>query len=257
MFTLQNNLVDFSQKRETLVSILSSLNQPKVSLEEYPAEPTRAYVLTHLEKRKYETFVVFYRTLTRNQVIYGCISGDYEASRKGEVEEAALDFLEEKGFMMDNLQWGKKAAVEKESILQGLPMFQKSPGEEHVFTPDVGDLSIDDSQALTQTLHTASEPVSSETIMRLDDLLTEDPVVEAEPVTGDLLSSPPPSAPLEPFDFAEIDFQRPDDSQALELDAILDQSGALKVVEESKIEPVQTRTAKGKLRALIRLMASF
>ena len=86
-----------------IFSILHSINAPRISAVDRPAEVTRAFICSTEEGSKFLTHVILYLTESQARVVYTWDAGPVATNKRGGVEEEALDFVESMGFMMDNL----------------------------------------------------------------------------------------------------------------------------------------------------------
>jgi hypothetical protein len=227
------------EDREGMISVLHSINEPKIAAAERPAEPTRAFICEFgREPGAVEIKVVLYLTKSQVRLVYVSEEGTVEAARKKDLEAEALDFVENMGFMMDNMNLAKMAPAERQPALAELPIF----GEE-VMLESVGDLSF------------------------LEDPLTEEPleVVEGEiPIVT--RAKPKPVASVAEFDDSlslealELEFRR-DEGGIADVDSALDSMLGSRAEETGTLTGPTTGMSEGgavtRWRTIVRFLASF
>lgn len=133
MFVLNEQEKGFSPSQEKdVVSVLHSINEPKVAAAERPAEPTRAFICTfQLMPDEVNIRVILYLTRSRVSLVYVSEEGPCPVARRKETEAEALDFVESMGFMMDNMNLAKLSPADRKTALKELPIFEV-PAEEMV-----------------------------------------------------------------------------------------------------------------------------
>ncbi len=112
-----------------VVSVLNSINEPKIAAADHSAEPTQAYVCTISEGEKLLTHIVLYLSKSHDRVMYSWDEGAVPPKKQPEVESEALDFVENMGFMMDNLNLAKFSKEQRQELLADLPVFSEEKGK--------------------------------------------------------------------------------------------------------------------------------
>jgi hypothetical protein len=113
----------YSKDIPNLVSVLHSINEPKIGLEGFTPQRAKAYICTL--QHDGDTFllhVFLYLPEPNSYVSYGLNEGAFAAEKHKFVEEKALDFLERMGFMMDNLNIQNLSIQEREEVLRQVPI---------------------------------------------------------------------------------------------------------------------------------------
>ncbi len=124
----QKGLPKGTQKR--IVSLLHSINEPKIAVADRPAETTRAFVCTVEEApKKFQIHVVLHLTRSQTKVMFSSDLELFPQEKLRTMEDEALDFVESMGFMMDNMNVPKLPPKDCQAMLKDLPIFE-DPAQE-------------------------------------------------------------------------------------------------------------------------------
>ena len=132
MFTPDSSLAFVPARREQVVAVVESINQPQVSVPGRPAQP----VVGHLcgvrnANGTFSIYVGVHLPKTGENVVYVHERRQLSVEQYREVEVEGLQFLESMGFMLDNLNFRNLAADVQETTLKRIPLFSppRQPGE--------------------------------------------------------------------------------------------------------------------------------
>ena len=238
-----NDQMNGLPREASLISILHSVNEPMIAAADHPAEATRAYIcLVSNGKNRLESHIIFYLPQSKMRVMYTWEEGAFEPDGKSQVEEEALDFVENMGFMMDNTNLQKLSGNKRESLLSELPIFS---GDEPT-----------------------RETLPLEDLDELDILGTEGAPKTAVVSPGDLddIGFPPEASKsvslseVESFKLMEEEFSRDTSDLDEALDSAISSIAPNESMARSKPSPAKDAKSKlepDQLEAWVRLMASF
>jgi hypothetical protein len=279
MFVLDEEFQGLDADAQDVVAVLHSINEPKIAAADHPAEPTQSFVVTSAVGGDLLIRIILYLTKSRIRIPYVWDEGAFPADRRGDVEAEALDFVENMGFMMDNLNLEKLKPDQRRNALSELPLIgpvgepapaepAEPPSEEAQEDEDLIATTVQQRAARAvpppQPPVRATEPMKAE-VDELDALLEEEPAAVPTAMEGAVSAAPAKAAvpELAGFDLQEEDFQRSDleaDDELSSIAALLDGEGA----ESSPEVSIQFNREEGgadpssdRVRAWIRLMATF
>jgi hypothetical protein len=273
MFAVNETHKGLQDEKTSVISVLHSINEPKIAATDHPAEETKAFVVTLGDSSpgQYQTHIVLYLTQTQERVMYSWEDGAYVQDERTAIEEEALDFVENMGFMMDNLNLESLDDAQRVKVVQDLPVFEGSsaplPSAEDEVQLDELDL-IDDLDLLEDVERDgADDPELPDLLMDEDISGTKETSVRAgmlddmEPPTrpGPAIDLSSPVLDDEAMQLMEEEFSRSPEELEQELESVVD---ALETnVKPKSAMPVEgdvpPQGQSGVFRALVRLMASF
>ncbi len=275
MFAVNETHKGLQGEHSKVISVLHSLNEPKIAAADHPAEPTKAFVVTMggNDAGEYQTHIVLFLTKTQDRVMYSWDDGSYSQDERSSIEEQALDFVENMGFMMDNLNLETLEDSQRVSVVKGLPVFEEvSAVEEKISQEDQAELDdldlIDDLDLLEEVGGdvNASEQELPDLLEEEDFSGTKETSVRAGVLDG-IPSSSEQAKPLEvsspamddeAFQMMEEEFSRSPEELEQELDSVVDALETnVKPKGEKPVEENLSPRQAGVFRALVRLMASF
>jgi Tfp pilus assembly protein PilF len=115
-------------RREHVVSLFESINQPLVNIPSHGTAPTGAYLLgTRNEHGYYTVFVYLYQPETRAVIIYVSEPRNLTADQFRVEEQEAVRFVESMGFMVDSVPFRQLAAAEQDAVMARVPIFRPPP----------------------------------------------------------------------------------------------------------------------------------
>ena len=124
MFTPDSSLAFVPARREQVVAVVESINQPQVSV---PGRPAQS-VVGHLcglrnANGTFSIYVGVHLPKTGENVVYVHEWRQLSVEQYREVEVEGLQFLESMGFMLDNLNFRNLSPEVQEQTLRRIPLF--------------------------------------------------------------------------------------------------------------------------------------
>lgn len=150
MLRVDPTLNHIPARREHVVSLYESINQPLVNIPNHGTASTGAFLLgTRNEHGYYTVFVYLHQPETRAVIIYVSEPRSLTAEQFRVEESEAVRFVESMGFMVDSLHFRQLASSEQDAIVARVPIFRPP-----VVTLDLYDLADAGAQA-----HAVHDPV--------------------------------------------------------------------------------------------------
>jgi hypothetical protein len=107
---------------ETVAAIIESINTPNVSLQEHGTEPTKGYlVAVMLPNGGFRLFCYLLQLESNRPVIFVCDPDQVTVDQYPAMESVGITFLENMGFMLDNMNLRGRAVAEQQAILAHAP----------------------------------------------------------------------------------------------------------------------------------------
>lgn len=112
--------------RERVVAVIQSINTPSIAVPGSEPEPTAAYVigLRNLDD-SFSVVVYLHRKACNRPAVYLSRPRDVALADYPRVEAAALQFTEEMGFIVDNLNFRRLPAHEQRAVMLRIPVFHE------------------------------------------------------------------------------------------------------------------------------------
>lgn len=124
MFELDESLTYVDAPPERVIAIITSLNTPDVMTDLPKPEPTQAFITTVAEPDgSWQMYIYLYHQKSNVARIYPWRREPITRDNFADVEAAALEFTESMGFLMDNSNYRKKPAQEREEFYNSIPVF--------------------------------------------------------------------------------------------------------------------------------------
>lgn len=140
MFERNKRLSSISASVDSLYEIYSSINTPLVAVEENPTEQTRCFIVVLRDKKNRYNFYIYLRLLNSEKGVFYVKEGVVEENFS-EVKNAAFDFAESMGFLMERVFSVEEGTVRAEECLNAYPMFKETgsapPAEEVIKLDEV------------------------------------------------------------------------------------------------------------------------
>ena len=125
-------------KREHVVTLMESINQPLVNIPTHGTAPTGAFILgTRNEHGYFTVFVYLYQPESKAVVLYVSEPRNLTPEQYEEEEAEALRFVESMGFLIDDVRFSTLNGSEQEAVMARVPMFR--PPERTVDLIEVAD----------------------------------------------------------------------------------------------------------------------
>lgn len=125
MLRVDPTLNHIPARREHVVSLYESINQPLVNIPNHGTAPTGAFLLgTRNEHGFYTVFVYLHQPETRAVIIYVSEPRNLTAEQFRVEESEAVRFVESMGFMVDSLHFRQLGPAEQDSVMARVPIFR-------------------------------------------------------------------------------------------------------------------------------------
>jgi hypothetical protein len=111
---------------DAVAAVIESINTPNVALPEWGTQPTKAYLVgVLLPNGACRAYVYLLQLETNRPVMFISEPDQFRPDQYPEVEAAGITFLENMGFMLDNMQLRSRTPVEQAEVLQQLPFLRE------------------------------------------------------------------------------------------------------------------------------------
>lgn len=134
MFELILDLDSLPVEEDRVVQVQKGMNKLRVSVGEHVSEPSQVYIITASEGDLYESYILFYMLEPGIRVIYGHEGNPYGPDDLEEVEQEAVDFVEEMGAILEVVPWEGMSPEERWEWLVNESIY---PGTEHGFIEEI------------------------------------------------------------------------------------------------------------------------
>lgn len=125
MLRVDPTLNHIPARREHVVSLYESINQPLVNIPTHGTAPTGAYLLgTRNDHGYYTVFVYLHQPETRAVIIYVSEPRSLTADQFRIEEAEAVRFVESMGFMVDSVPFRQLAVAEQDAVMGRVPIFR-------------------------------------------------------------------------------------------------------------------------------------
>ncbi|MEQ8272172.1 MAG: tetratricopeptide repeat protein [Deltaproteobacteria bacterium] len=123
-------------RKEHVIALYESINQPLVNIPKFGTASTGAFVLgTRNDQGAFTAFVYLYQPETRATVVYVSEPRALTLEQYRREEQEAIRFVESMGFMVDNVHFPTLAPPEQETVMGRIPMFRPPKAPEAQFDP--------------------------------------------------------------------------------------------------------------------------
>ncbi len=124
MFSIDPARTYLTAKREQIVAILESVNQPIVAIPGRSPEPLQVYVCgLRNPNATFSIYIYLWLVQSKAPVVYTFEEAQFPLERYRDAESEALHFVESMGFMVENLNFRTQSAEAQAEILARLPAF--------------------------------------------------------------------------------------------------------------------------------------
>jgi hypothetical protein len=136
MFTADPNITDLKVEEKGIHKILFSMNIHQVATPELSAEDARSYVIFFREGSSLSAYIGIYFMRTDRRFYYSYTANPFPFEGLSDVEEEARGFVEDMGFVLDEINIGGMSLDEKNRWLDEQPMFsRRKPAEPQAAVP--------------------------------------------------------------------------------------------------------------------------
>lgn len=123
MFNQCEEKSSFPLERERVVRLMMSFNAPMVAVPRHSVQPTHAYICTFKEDKGLSVYIYLYLTTEKVGVLYRYADEVPGSEGRRIAEDAAVQFAEDMGFLMDDLKFDELDIAQQEKLLATIPMF--------------------------------------------------------------------------------------------------------------------------------------
>ncbi len=136
MFTADPNITDLQVKEKGIHKILFSMNIHQVATPELSAEDARSYVIFFREGSSLSAYISIYFMRTDRRFYYSYTANPFPFEGLSDVEDEARGFVEDMGFVLDEINIGGMSLDEKNRWLDEQPMFsRRKPADSQAAAP--------------------------------------------------------------------------------------------------------------------------
>ncbi|MHB8419190.1 MAG: hypothetical protein ACYDCL_14030 [Myxococcales bacterium] len=124
MFSIDPKLSYVATRREQIVAVIESVNQPHVAIPGKNPQGVQAYVCgLRNQNATFSIYVYLLLSETKEPVLYVYDQPQFALEAYREAEAEALQFVESMGFMMENLNFRNQSTQIQEDLLGRIPAF--------------------------------------------------------------------------------------------------------------------------------------
>jgi hypothetical protein len=125
MFNADPNITDVNVREKNLSKILFSMNIHQVATPELSVEDARCYVLFFGEGSNSIAYIALYLTRTDGRIYYSYSSNPFPQEGLAQVEEEARGFVEDMGFVLDEMPLAGVSPAEKNRWIDEQAIFSQ------------------------------------------------------------------------------------------------------------------------------------
>ncbi len=140
MFKIDPQITEKDLKGKSIFKVLVSMNSHQVATPETSLEDARSYVFFfHEGKHTLSAYIGLHLLQTDRKLFYGYSSNPFKEDDLSEVEDAARDFAEYLGAMLDEVDFASKSDLEQDQWIedQGIFSTKAQPEVEPEIEPEV------------------------------------------------------------------------------------------------------------------------
>ncbi|MDO8446684.1 MAG: hypothetical protein Q7T53_11385 [Deltaproteobacteria bacterium] len=115
-------------EREQVARLMMSFNEPMVAPSRHSAQPTQAYICTLKEGEGFSVYIYLYLTIEKIGILYEYTDKITDTQSLRTAEDEALQFTDDMGFIVDDLNFEFLEISEQNKLLASIPLF-KTPAE--------------------------------------------------------------------------------------------------------------------------------
>lgn len=131
MFNIDPSLTYIAAKREQIVAVIESVNQPHVAIPGKNPQGVQAYLCgLRNPNASFSIYIYLLLSETKEPVVYAFDRPQFPLEAYREAETEALQFVESMGFMMENLNFRSQSAEIQDELLKRIPAFSPPASKE-------------------------------------------------------------------------------------------------------------------------------
>ena len=123
MFELYKDLDHVAAKPMDVVSVFTSINRPRMATGTGGTEPAQGYVCTLVQNDRAFAHVILSLIQSRRVMVYSSDPNGAPPEEKQAMQDEALRFAEEMGFMMETVHYDEKSPRERVALFEELSFF--------------------------------------------------------------------------------------------------------------------------------------
>lgn len=124
VFEIRPELKSIQVKREQIVALIESINNPMVAAANRPLEPAKAIILgVRNPSGLFSIYVYLHLPESNACLVYLHDSEEVPLEAYRETEMEAIQFVESMGFMLDNVNFRNLAPQQQTALMETLPLF--------------------------------------------------------------------------------------------------------------------------------------
>jgi hypothetical protein len=124
MYELHNEITTIHAEREQVVAIIESINTPMVAAANKPLEPAKAFIVgVRNNSGKFSIYIYLYLMQSVECLVFLHDPPEMPIETYHTVEMEALHFVENMGFMVDNLNFRNLTEENQRALMKDLPVF--------------------------------------------------------------------------------------------------------------------------------------
>ena len=125
MFNADPNITDLNVREKNLNKVLFSMNIHQVATPELSVEDARCYFLFFGEGSNSTAYIALYLTRTDSRIYYSYSSNPFPQEGLAQVEEEARGFVEDMGFLLDEMPLAGMPPAEKNRWIDEQAVFSR------------------------------------------------------------------------------------------------------------------------------------
>lgn len=132
MFTPDPTITDLNVQERNIVKVLFSMNIPQVATPELSVEDAKCYIFFFREGGMLSAFIALYLPRTDRRIYYSYSSNPFPEESMAEVEDEARHFVEDMGFLLDELYFSGISLEQKNRWMEEQDLFSRKKQARHV-----------------------------------------------------------------------------------------------------------------------------
>lgn len=131
MFTSDPTITDLNVQERNIVKVLFSMNIPQVATPELSVEDAKCYIFFFRDGNRLSAFIALYLPRTDRRFYYSYSSNPFPEESMAEVEDEARHFVEDMGFLLDELYFSGMSLEQKNRWMEAQDLFSRKKQAPH------------------------------------------------------------------------------------------------------------------------------
>jgi hypothetical protein len=123
MFEQDTQRTYIESRAEEVLDIYTSINRSTIAVPDRAPEPAQAYIGSVYKDGLYHAYIYLYLATSNAGLLYRWSDGGVRGDVLNSVYQAAFEFTESMGFMLDNMHYRNKNPQEKAQLFAEVPLF--------------------------------------------------------------------------------------------------------------------------------------